>query len=86
MALSLSKLALINQALLELELLSVATVNESDAGKFIAAKLDNLLPNLLLTAHWHFAMKYREDKTPITQNFSPDFSYTYQLPYDLGDS
>ncbi len=84
MPLSLSKLTLINQALLELGLLSVATVNESDAAKFIAAKLDNLLPNLLLTTHWHFAMKYREDNTPITQNFSPDYPYTYQLPYDFG--
>jgi hypothetical protein len=79
-----SKLTLINQTLLELGLLSVTAVNESDAAKFIAAKLDNLLPNLLLTTHWHFAMKYREDSTPLTQNFSPDYSYTYQLPYDFG--
>ncbi len=84
MSLSPSKLTVINQALLELGLLPVATVNESDVAKFIAAKLDSLLPNLLLATHWHFAMKYREDNTPLTQNFSPDYPYTYQLPYDFG--
>lgn len=84
MALFLSKLTLINQALLELGLLSVAAVNESDAAKFIAAKLDSLLPNLLLTTNWHFALKYREDNTPLTENFSPEYPYTYQLPYDFG--
>lgn len=84
MALSLSKLTLINQALLELGLLPVATVSESDAAKYIAEKLNSLLPNLLLTTHWHFAIKYREDNTPITQNFSSDYPYTYQLPYDFG--
>jgi len=84
MPLSQSKLTLINQALLELGLLPVATVNESDAAKFIAAKLDSLLPNLLLATNWHFAVKYREDNTPLTQNFSPDYPYTYQLPYDFG--
>ena len=55
---------LINQALLELGLLPIASVNESDAAKFISAKLESLLPNLLLTTNWHFAMKYREDNTP----------------------
>lgn len=84
MALSHSKLTVINQALLELGLLPVSTVNESDASKFIAAKLDCLLPNLLLATNWHFAVKYREDNTPLTQNFSPDYPYTYQLPYDFG--
>lgn len=84
MALSTSKLTAINQALLELGLLPVASVNESDASKFIAAKLECLLPNLLLATNWHFAMKYQEDNTPLTQNFSPDYSYTYQLPYDFG--
>lgn len=84
MALSLSKLTLINQALLELGLLPVATVNESDAAKYIAEKLNSLLPNLLLITYWHFAMKYREDNTPITRNFSSGYPYTYQLPYDFG--
>lgn len=84
MPLSQSKLTVINQALLELGSLPVATVNESDAAKFIAGKLDSLLPNLLLATNWHFAVKYREDSTPLTQNFSPDYPYTYQLPYDFG--
>jgi hypothetical protein len=84
MALSTSKLTVINQALLALGLLPVATVNESDAAKFIAAKLESLLPNLLLTTNWHFAVKYQENNTPLTQNFSPDYPYTYQLPYDYG--
>ena len=84
MAFAFSKLTLINQALLALGLLPVATVNESDAAKFIAAKLDSLLPPLLRCSDWNFAVKYREDSTPLTQNFSPDYPYTYQLPYDYG--
>ncbi len=84
MALSFSKLTVINQALLALGLSPIANEKESEAAQFISEKLDSLLPILLLTETWNFAVKYREDNTPITQNFSPDYRYIYQLPFDYG--
>ncbi|WP_010597621.1 hypothetical protein [Rickettsiella massiliensis] len=84
MALPFSKLTVINQALLALGLSPIANEKESEAAQFISEKLDSLLPILLLSETWRFAVKYREDNTPITQNFSPDYRYTYQLPFDYG--
>lgn len=84
MALPFSKLTVINQALLALGLSPIANEKESEAAQFISEKLDSLLPILLLSETWRFAVKYREDNTPITQNFSPDYHYTYQLPFDYG--
>lgn len=84
MALPFSKLTVINQALLALGLSPIANEKESEAAQFISEKLDSLLPILLLSETWGFAVKYREDNTPITQNFSPDYRYTYQLPFDYG--
>ena len=77
MALPFSKLTVINQALLALGCSPVANEKESEAAQFISEKLDSLLPILLLSETWWFAVKYREDNTPITQNFSPDYRYTY---------
>jgi hypothetical protein len=84
MALPFSKLTVINRALLALGLSPIANEKESEAAQFISEKLDSLLPILLLSETWGFAVKYREDNTPITQNFSPDYRYTYQLPFDYG--
>ncbi|WP_218814586.1 hypothetical protein [Rickettsiella endosymbiont of Dermanyssus gallinae] len=84
MALLFSKLTVINQVLLAIGASPVANENESERSKFISEKLDYLLPILLLSETWRFAIKYREDNTPITQNFSPDYRYTYQLPFDYG--
>lgn len=84
MVLSVSKLTVINQALLSLGFSPVANEKESEAAQFISEKLDSLLPILLLSETWCFAVKYREDNTPITQNFSPDYRYTFQLPFDYG--
>lgn len=84
MALPFSKLTVINQALLALGSSPVANEKESEAAQFISEKLESLLPILLLSETWRFAVKYREDSTPITQNFSPDYLYSYQLPFDYG--
>lgn len=84
MSLAFSKLTLINQALLAIGASPVANENETERSKYISAKLDQLLPILLLSDTWRFAIKYREDNTPITENFSPDYRYTYQLPFDYG--
>lgn len=75
---------MINQALLALGSSPVANEKENEAAQFISEKLDSLLPMLLLSETWRFAVKYREDNTPITQNFSPDYRYSYQLSFDYG--
>lgn len=82
--LPISKLTVINQALLEIGKLPVTNEDDSDAAKGISAKVDILLPVLLRRTRWKFAIKYIEDNTPNTLNFSPDFNYTYQLPADYG--
>lgn len=84
MARSFSKITVINQVLLALGLPPIANEKESTAAQFISAKLDELLPILLLSETWRFAVKYREETTPLTQNFSPDYRYSYQLPFDYG--
>jgi hypothetical protein len=63
MALSFSKLSIINQALLAIGASPVANENETERSKFISEKLDQLLPLLLLTETWRFAIKYREENT-----------------------
>lgn len=84
MALTFSKLTVINQALLAIGASPVANENETERSKFISEKLESLLPILLLSETWSFAVKYREETTPLTQNFSPDYRYSYQLPFDYG--
>jgi hypothetical protein len=79
-----AKLDVVNQALLELGRLPVVQISDSPDAQLISAKIDILLPLLLLKAEWNFAIKFRIDSTPLTQNFSTDFIYTYQLPADFG--
>lgn len=77
-----SQLDVVNQALNELGRLSVTTIQDSESSQIIANKLNVLLPEMLLRTDWNFAIKFRYDNTPLTQNYSPDFVYTYQLPAD----
>ncbi len=79
-----SQLQLVNRTLSELGRLAVASINDSEDAQYVAAKLFEMLPELLLEYNWNFAVKYRTDDTPTTTIFSPDFSYTYQLPGDFG--
>lgn len=79
-----SKLNVVNQALIELGKLPVENIAESEWAQLISTKVDLLLPMMLKDANWNFAVKYRSDSTPITQNFTPDLNYTYQLPADFG--
>jgi hypothetical protein len=82
--LPLSKLSIVNQVLLEIGRLPVTNIDDSPDAELISAKVDLLLPVLLQETHWNFAIKYREDSTPLTTQFSPDYNYTYQLPADFG--
>ncbi len=79
-----SELQLVNRALSELGRLSVSAINDSPDAQYVAAKIAELFPELLLESTWNFAVKYRTDDTPLTTIFSPDFIYTYQLPGDFG--
>ena len=79
-----SKLQVVNQVLNELGRLPVDNIDTDDQAKLISLRLDILLPELLLRAPWNDAIKYRTDNTPLTTNFSPEFTYTFQLPFDYG--
>lgn len=79
-----SQLQLVNRCLSELGRLSVSSITDSDDAKYVAAKINELYPELLLETNWNFAVVYRTDSTPLSTDFSPDFSYSYQLPGDFG--
>lgn len=84
MSLPVAKIDVVNQALLEIGRLPVIQISDSADAQLISAKIDILLPLLLLAAEWNFAVRFVNDNTPLTVPFSPDFTYTYQLPFDFG--
>ena len=84
MALPVAKIDVINQALMELGRLPVISESDSQDAMLIGAKIDILLPLLLLSSTWNFAIKFVNNNTPTTVTFSPDFVYNYVLPFDFG--
>jgi len=79
-----SQLQLVNRCLSELGRLAVSAITDSQDAQYVAAKINELFPEMLLETTWNFCVVYRTDDTPLSTNFSPDFSYTYQLPGDFG--
>lgn len=79
-----SKLELINRVLSQLGKLPVTAISDSEASMYIGAKIDELHPELLLVYDWAWALVYRVDNTPLVSNFSPDYTYSYQLPSNFG--
>ncbi len=79
-----TKLQLVNAALSELGRLPVQAINDSTDAQYLSAKIDFLYPQVLQDCAWKWAFIYREDNTPLTTNFSPDYVYSYQLPGDFG--
>lgn len=79
-----TQLQLINRCLSELGRPNVGAVSESDDAAYVANKINELYPELLLDYNWNFAVIYRTDDTPLVTNFSPDYIYSYQLPGDFG--
>ena len=79
-----TQLQLVNRTLSELGRLAVASITESPDAQQASAKLIELVPELYLEANWSFLVKFILDNTPLTFNFSPDYSYTYQVPTDVG--
>lgn len=79
-----SQLQLVNACLSEVGRPPVSNVNDSPDSQFISAKISTLYPEVLLECNWNWAIVYREDNTPLTMNFSPDYVYSYRLPGDFG--
>jgi hypothetical protein len=79
-----TKLDVVNQALNELGQVPVTAITDQPASIIIANKLDVLLPEMLLTTEWNWALKFVQDNTPNTVNLTPDFPYNYTLPPDYG--
>ncbi len=84
MSLPVSELDVVNYALSELGIPPVTAITDNQKAQIIDNKIQILLPVLLASVSWKFAIKYISDNTPLTQNFSPDYPYTYQLPSDYG--
>jgi hypothetical protein len=82
--LPISRLSIVNQARIELGRLPVSNINDADDTILLDAKIDILLPVLLQETNWDFAIKYKQDSTPLTTQFTPDYEFTYQLPADYG--
>lgn len=79
-----SQLQMVNRCLSELGRNAVVSINDSPDAQYVSAKITELLPEVLLEYNWNFAVVYRSDSTPLTNNFSPDYTYSYQLPGDYG--
>jgi hypothetical protein len=79
-----SQLQLVNRVLSELGRTPVTAITDKDNSIIIANKIDELFPEILLDCNWTWAIKYVNDGSPLVTNFSPDFTYTYQLPGDFG--
>ena len=77
-------LQLVNRTLSELGRPLVASIDESPDSQAASAKIYELEPELYLEYNWTFLIEYRYDNTPLTTNFSPDYTYTYQLPGNFG--
>ena len=77
-----TQLDVVNAALNELGFPAVTVLNENPASELLTNKSNLLLPELLLSTDWNFAIKFVEDNTPLTTLISPDYQYNYQLPAD----
>ena len=79
-----SLLQLVNRSLSELGRLPVTAITDSDDALYVSAKIEELYPEVLLECNWTWAIVYRSDSSPLTNNFSPDYVYSYQLPGNFG--
>lgn len=79
-----SEVTLVNDALSELGKPPISAVNDNPLAAALAYKIAQLHPELLLSDNWIFASVYVEDSTPVSPDYSPDYTYTYQLPPNFG--
>lgn len=79
-----TQLQMVNMALNELGKPTVSNINDSPAAQQVAAFLTQCYPEVLLECNWNWGVKYVQDSSPLTENYSPDFMYTYLMPSDWG--
>jgi hypothetical protein len=79
-----SELLIVNLVLSELGTLPISAISNNQQAQLIDSRLPLYIQELLLRANWWWAIVYRTDSTPITQDFSAQFTYTFQLPPDFG--
>ena len=77
-----SKLDVVNAALNELGRLPVQALEQSADSQILSAACDTFLQELVTKTDWNFLIKFVKDNNPLSQSFSPDFVYSYQLPAD----
>lgn len=70
----------VNQVLNEFGRLPVPDYTQDQSGILISNKVNVLLPELLLSTDWNFAITYVIDSSPIIPPISPEYYYNYQLP------
>jgi len=79
-----SLLDLTNRSLSELGRLPVVNVDNSQDAQYVQNKILELYKEVLLDYNWNFAVFYVANYSPETNNFSPDYVYSYQLPGNYG--
>lgn len=79
-----AKLDVVNQALIELGKMPVAAISDSEAAQILSNKIDILLPLLILSDIFNWAIKFVSNDSPLVGQFSPEWLYQYQLPADFG--
>jgi hypothetical protein len=79
-----SLLDLVNRSLSELGKPAVEILGGSPLAQTVQNKIIELAPEVLQDYNWNFAVVYVANYSPETQNFSPDYVYSYQLPGNYG--
>ena len=78
------KLTIINHAFSELGMEAITGISDNNVAGILDTKLSVLMPILLQSALWNFAMKFKSDKTPMQNPIAPRVKYSYSLPNDYG--
>jgi hypothetical protein len=84
MTVPVSKIDVINMVLTHLGRATIANAQNDPNGALISNSIDIYFPELLVRTNWNQTIAYREDDSPITNPFNPDFAYGYQLPANFG--
>lgn len=77
-------LELVNRVLNEIGEPAVNAIDETHSSTFIANRIDDFIPQLLQITSWDFAVRLKDDNSPLSSNRFTDWQYNYQLPADFG--
>jgi hypothetical protein len=75
---------IVNQVLAEYGRGPVDNITTDAQAQLIANRVNFFLPIMLNEYNWNWAIKYVTDSTPLTQPFSPEWTFAFQLPFDYG--